>query len=254
MAEKTMRVRVARAPLLAVPSRTALLESQALSGETFAVQYSTKGGLVYARSLRDGCEGYIGREALIPTDHLPPLTHRVRVPQTIARREPVHKLSSVMTLDLNALCAVTEERDGFTHIEGAGWVFAADLMPIDGHTSFWVGVAENFIGAPYLWGGRTISGIDCSGVVQAALIAGGFKCPRNSGDIEKSIGKRVSRKGGLTCGDLVFWKGHVGIMTGSVNVLHATTHSMRVVVESLQTVIDRREELGQGKITSIRRL
>ncbi len=114
------------------------------------------------------------------------------------------------------------------------------------------GVAERFVGAPYLWGGRDIAGLDCSGLVQQALYACGQACPRDA-DQQAGLGRPIDR-GALVRGDLVCWEGHVGVMLDQVRLLHASSHHMATVVEPLAEVIARAEATGRGAPTGFRRL
>ena len=119
-----------------------------------------------------------------------------------------------------------------------------------------VEIAERFIGTPYLWGGRTRLGLDCSGLVQISLQAAGFASPRDTDMQQAELGTAVPLdevRDGLQRGDLVFWKGHVGMMVDSVMLIHANAHYMAVTVETLPEAMERIAK-ASGPTTAIRRL
>jgi cell wall-associated NlpC family hydrolase len=136
-------------------------------------------------------------------------------------------------------------------------VFSRHLAPLGSIENDPVSVAERFLGVPYLWGGKTSLGLDCSGLTQLSLAAAGVGSPRDSDMLEASLGQPVAFDDslqGLQRGDLVFWKGHVGILTDPETLLHATAYTMTVYSEPLRTARDRIQAKSFGAITSIRRL
>jgi cell wall-associated NlpC family hydrolase len=152
---------------------------------------------------------------------------------------------------------VTGSDGDYARLEAGGFVFAAHLREIGSLESDFVTVAERLLGTPYLWGGRTSLGLDCSGLVQTALAAAGVQAPRDSDMQEAQLGRAVEIKpelSGLRRGDLVFWKGHVGIMLDPTRLLHANGHTMTVSVEPLAAAEERIRTRSYGPITSIKRL
>jgi cell wall-associated NlpC family hydrolase len=108
---------------------------------------------------------------------------------------------------------------------------------------------------PYYWGGKSVLGIDCSGLVQISLEACGMAALRDSDMQEETLGSRlmVNDLGNLNRGDLIFWDGHVGILRDAETLIHANGHHMMVVAEPLKLAVDRIAE-RYGHITSIKRL
>jgi cell wall-associated NlpC family hydrolase len=129
----------------------------------------------------------------------------------------------------------------------------AHLAPLDRNEADFVAVAERFLGTPYLWGGKTALGLDCSGLVQVALTACGVACPRDSDMQEEVLGTAVpADPSALSRGDLVFWKGHVAIARDRSNLLHANAYHMAVAIEPIAEAVVRIRNAG-SEITSIRR-
>jgi len=153
---------------------------------------------------------------------------------------------------MNALVAVEAQEGRLCKVAGAGWMAAEHLSPVGVFETDLAGVAERFLGTPYLWGGRESLGLDCSGLVQAALFACGLACPRDA-DQQASLGHEIAAKD-FGRGDLVFWRGHVAIGLDEARVVHANGHHMMVAIEPLETALGRIEAAGVGKPTAFRRL
>jgi cell wall-associated NlpC family hydrolase len=150
---------------------------------------------------------------------------------------------------MNAMVAVEGQEGRFVKAAGR-WFVEEHLAPVGHAEADYVAVAERFVGTPYHWGGRESLGLDCSGLVQQALYASGRACPRDS-DQQAAMGEPVEA---LRRGDLVFWRGHVAIMTSEHDVIHANAWHMAVVVEPLAEAVARRSRLGGGEPTGFRRL
>src|SRR6185312_11430284 len=142
-------------------------------------------------------------------------------------------------LPMNARLAVAEPHGRFVRLTNGGYVFAPHLAPLGVFAPDWVAMAERFVGVPYLWGGKTAAGIDCSGLVQTALHAGGIASPRDTDMMESALGAAIALDSVLRRGDLIFWKGHVGLMLDGERLLHANGFSMQVSIEMLAEVRNR---------------
>jgi cell wall-associated NlpC family hydrolase len=168
---------------------------------------------------------------------------------------PSIKLSPLEALPLGARVAVARTQDRMAVTQSGGFIPAAHLAPLDVNEPDYVAVAERFLGAPYLWGGKTMLGLDCSGLVQTALTACGTPCPRDSDMQEAALGTSVDAAAdysALKRGDLIFWKGHVAIVRGPASLLHANAHHMAVAIEPITDAISRIRGMG-SEITSFRR-
>jgi cell wall-associated NlpC family hydrolase len=217
-------------------------------GERFDA-LEAEGDFVWGQARRDGHVGFVRAAALSPAGPAP--THRVAAIRCYAFAEPSIKSRAIGPYSLNAVVSVAQREGRFSLATDAGWFWTGDLAPIGAFERDAAAVAERFVGTPYLWGGRTSLGIDCSGLIQQALYACGRAFPRDA-DLQLAQG-RPSARDELARGDLVGWMGHIGMMLDANRLLHATAHHMRVVVEPVGEVIARNEAGGRGP-TVFRRL
>lgn len=225
------------------PRANAGLDTQCLFGERFNVTGET-GDFYHGKLMTDGYQGYVPKSGLMPPMAEP--THRVIVPRTLVTRTADIKSGMLFGLSLGALVTV---RDGdhaadrqTAHIQtphGDGYLPWRHLVPCDHVAADWVAIAESLTGAPYSWGGRDSSGLDCSALVQLALQASGVSAPRDSGPQASGLGDLMADDAPLMRGDLIFWKGHVGIMLGANILLHANAYHMQVASENLRDALPR---------------
>lgn len=248
------RVAAGHAPLRREPRPDAPLDTELLHGEALTV-YEERGGWAWAQAQADSYVGYVPAEALGETAAAP--THRVAALRAHVYPAPDIKTPPLYALSLNALLVVADEAEGrFLGLAEGGFVHAAHVARVDAFAGDFVAVAEGFLGTPYLWGGRTGLGVDCSGLVQQALQAAGIACPRDSDMQETALGEPLgdaSDLSGLRRGDLVFWRGHAGIMIDPERLLHANAFHMRTVIEPVAETAARIARTD-GPVTSIRRL
>jgi cell wall-associated NlpC family hydrolase len=243
-----------QAPLRNAPRPDAPLLTEALKGERVMV-YDTNGeGWAWGQCESDGYVGFLPESALA----LPgaPPTHKVAALRTFVFPGPSIKLPPLEALPLGATLAIARLEDRLAVTHGAGYLPAAHLKPLGEYESDFVAMAERFVGVPYLWGGKTALGLDCSGLVQVALTACGVVCPRDSDMQETALGTPVAMPADLASlrrGDLLFWKGHVGIVHDRGSLLHANAFHMAAAIEPLAGAVAR-IRAGGSEITSVRRI
>ncbi|MFZ5672014.1 MAG: C40 family peptidase [Pseudomonadota bacterium] len=247
--------RVVAAPVLSLhrePRFDARIDTQALLGERVRV-FETREGWAWLQLEKDGYVGYAAMDDLAAPPAPP--THRVAVPSTFMFPAPDIKAQPPVTVTLNAEVTVLREDERFAHLANGRFVVARHLKPLGAVEPDFVTVAEAFLHVPYLWGGKSVLGLDCSGLVQLSLQAAGRASPRDSDMQEQELGHAlpVDDFDGLRRGDLVFWDGHVGIMADQRTLLHANGHFMQVTREPLADAVDRIAR-RHGKITGIRRI
>ena len=242
-------------PLLSLhrePRFDARLDTQALMGERVRV-FDTREGWAWLQLESDFYVGYAALDDLSDGPSAP--THRVAVPSTFMFPGPDIKSQPTVTLTLNAKLRVLRQDERFAHLANGRFVVARHLKPLGEDEADFVAVAESYLHVPYLWGGKSVLGLDCSGLVQLSLQAAGKASPRDSDMQEKALGQNLPKDDldGLRRGDLVFWDGHVGIMSDARTLLHANGHFMQVTSEPLKDAVER-IAARSGKITSIKRL
>jgi hypothetical protein len=244
-------VRDESAPLRREPSPDAPLDTEALKGERVTVYESNDEGWCWAQLERDGYVGWLPANALVAPG--PPATHTVAALRTLAFPGPSIKLPPVAAFSLGCRLVVIRT-EGPLAVTAAGYVPARHLAPVDAREPDFVTVAERFVGVPYLWGGKTSLGVDCSGLVQLALTAAGIACPRDSDMQERALGESVAAKlDNLRRGDLIFWKGHVAIARDAATLIHANAFHMAVAIEPIAEAL-RRIAADGSRVSSVRRL
>lgn len=224
--------------------------NQLLFGERFLV-LEAKDGVAFGQAERDGYVGYVTAGGLTePVEQ----THWVASPATHLYPKAAIKAPPEVSIFFGSPVQVVAEREDFLRIHTGHFVPRAHLQPLKARYGDLVGVADLFLGSPYLWGGNSRWGIDCSGLLQMAMLACGRACPRDADQQMAVLGTDVEPDAELKRGDLVFWEGHVGVMANADMLLHANAHHMSVAYEALADASARIEDKGEGPILARRRL
>lgn len=245
------RVTAPSAPLRREPDPGAGLDTEALLGDAVDL-YDAAEGFAFVQLARDGYVGYLPADSLGPADPEP--THRVTALRTFLYPEPDLKRPVLGHLSLGARLVATGESGAYLETRG-GYVFARHCAPVESREPDCVATAMRLAGTPYLWGGRTSLGLDCSGLVQLCLDMAGLPCPRDADMQERALGQALPLDlAHLRRGDLVFWRGHVGLMRDPETLIHANGHHMAVAAEPLAEAVARIEAHSFGAVTGIRRL
>ncbi|MCB1510879.1 MAG: C40 family peptidase [Hyphomicrobiaceae bacterium] len=248
------RVKVPVAPLRRAADATSPRDTEALFGESLVV-FEQAAGWAWVQLEADGYVGYLEQATL---DDAPAgeTTHRVAARSAVVYKTASALSEPVMVLPMNAEVAVLGQDGSFAAIAGGGFVGSGLLSPKHARAKDFVAVAESFLGTPYIYGGKSHIGIDCSGLVQMSLRATGAMVPRDSDMQAAEVGQPIDVGAdleGLKRGDLVFWPGHVAIMVSEADVVHATATWMRTVHEPMAAVAERARK-GGPIVAGVRRL
>jgi cell wall-associated NlpC family hydrolase len=243
VAGEPMQVAVAVADLRREPRPDSGVDTQLLFGETVSV-FDEREGWSWVQAHTDGYVGYVADTALSRRMLSP--THVVTAPRTFIYPGPDMKLPAEAVLSMGSRLEVTSEAETrgtrYLRLASGGAVVADHVVGAGVFASDPVAVAERLLETPYLWGGRSGHGIDCSGLAQLAFGMCGIEVPRDTSMQQRSAGQEIfpGQNGeALRRSDLVFWKGHVAIMRDAQTIIHANGHSMAVSVETYADAIRR---------------
>jgi cell wall-associated NlpC family hydrolase len=252
-AGEVRQVADAAVPLRDTPDPHARWTTEALFGERVTM-FEESEGWAWVQLAGDGYVGYLPDSALSPS--VQPPTHRVSALGTCLYPAADFKSPPSMALSMNAALYVAETGPAFARLQDGRFVPTVHVAERNSFAPDFVAIAEAFLGVPYVWGGKTRLGLDCSGLLQVAMLAAGRTCPRDSDMQLAEVGIIVpvgADLGGLVRGDLVFWPGHVGIMLDAARLLHANAHHMAVAAEPLRVAVDRIAKSG-SVVAAVKRL
>lgn len=239
------RIGTPLAPLLAVPAGA--IDRQLIFGDEVTV-IDRREGHIFLMAAKDGYCGWVAATSLAPPRAA---SHRVQSPATHLYPEPRVQAPPLMPLWLNARVTVTGETGSWAETPD-GFIPKSHLAALDQAARDPVTVAQSLLDAPYLWGGNSAAGVDCSGLVQLAFHAAGLACPGDS-DLQQSIGQAFPDSAPLQRGDLLFWKGHVALMESPTRLIHANGYTMSVAYEDLAAAIARIQSHYGGDLITRRR-
>ena len=241
------------APLRRAPAADAEMMTQALKGERVTIYDRDGEGWAWGQLADDGYVGWIPDVALFKAGAAP--THKVTALRTFAFPGPSIKLPPVDGLAMGTKLSVIREDGPFAVTRESWYLPRQHIGPLDATRPDFVATAEQFVGTPYLWGGKSNLGIDCSGLVQIALTSAGTGCPRDSDMQQDGLGRELTAAEAkhLQRGDLIFWKGHVAIARDATTIVHANAHHMATSIENTQAAIARIKAAG-SEVVAIKRL
>jgi cell wall-associated NlpC family hydrolase len=242
------RIIAPSAPLKSRPDAHAELATELLFGERVSVGFA-RDDWAEVVNATDGYRGFVPAEALGEDAPERAATHKIRALRGFVFGEPNLKTPPLTALSFESTIAVTGEKNGYLEIENEGWIYHRHVVGLDDVEPDYIGTALRFLGVPYLWGGRTSLGLDCSALLQLSLAAAGIAAPRDTGPQSQKLGQRVIGDVRLQRGDLCFWPGHVAIAVDETEIVHANAHWMSVVREPLADLVAR-----VNRVPDVRRL
>jgi cell wall-associated NlpC family hydrolase len=241
-----------QAPLRRTPAPDAAYDTEALRGERVTIYEETDEGWSWGQLRTDGYVGWLPTGALGSPGPAP--THWVAALRSFVFPGRSIKTPPLEALSFGCTIAVRAQEGNWMALASGGHMSARHLASIETRETDYIAVAERFIGVPYLWGGKTSLGLDCSGLVQVALSSCGIECPRDSDMQEEALGTAIAGDfSGLQRGDLVFWSGHVAILRDQNTIVHANGFHMAVAAEPIAEAVLRIRASG-SEITSVKRL
>lgn len=243
-AGRAMRVAAPIAGLFATQDGDAL-DRQLRFGQGVTV-LEQRGARAFVRADAMGFVGYMDPGALIPSK---PATHVVTARSTLAFAKPDFKAPAPLPLSLGSLLTIVSTQGRYARCDTGSWVMSAHLAPLTSPASDPAEVAQKLIGTPYLWGGNSAFGIDCSGLVELALNMCGLPCPGDSDQQAQRLGPPLPQQTTPRRGDLLFWRGHVAMAIDARTLVHANAYHMAVALEPIDVAIARIAQQGDGPVT-----
>lgn len=238
------------ASLYRSPEINQSIETQLIHGEPVDI-FEQKGDWAWVQSVRDGYVGYVHASQIAAEEK--ETTHRVSNIGTFVYPAATYKSTPSSSLSYGSLVTVTGEKDGMSELASGGFVPSVHLAPLEFHGDEIVAEAFRFLGVPYLWGGRSHLGLDCSALIQLVLQACNYKAPRDSDLQERFLGRPVDRDD-VQGGDLVFFRGHVGLMVDESTLIHANDRAMAVSIDDLDEYIRWRTKNGSTPVKMFKRI
>ncbi len=249
---KRQQARIGTVPLREAPEGEARQISELLFGEEFVV-YETRNGWTWGQCVADDYVGYARADDLRPDPHVP--THKTGAVRAHVFSEPDLKSRPQDQVSLGSRVSVVELSGSYARLADGGWLHRVALAPLDAVEPDFVATALCFMGVPYLWGGRSSLGLDCSALAQIALAEAGIACPRDTYMQIDAVGDPVPLDGPYRRGDLVAFPNHCGLMLDGTVIVHANATAMCVSQDPLSRVVEIvKGESGGVGITGVRRI
>ncbi len=228
------------------PTYNSILETQLICGETLEI-LSSQNEWSYICSKEDNYKGWIKTNQIGEKTNK---THKIIQLSTYVFEKPDHKSRVICKLFLNSMIRVDSFKGDWVKIffnDKVGFLHRNSIIDLNKNNMDWINICLKFKNAPYLWGGKTFEGIDCSGLIQLSLQCCGIKFPRNTNEQSEFVSNFVNSTKNVSKGTLIFWDGHVGVMINDTELIHSNMYHLGVHIENISSAVKRIGEVKQLK-------
>ncbi len=232
------------------PSEKSEITSQILYGEKFKI-LSKKNGWLKIKTNFDNYVGFIKKSKF--NKNFKPTNKICKLKSKIFKKINNKFVPTNNFLYFASGISIKNFNKDYVEFERNKWIKKKDIKKIDHYEKNYIKIVKLFLGSKYLWGGKTSIGIDCSALIQIYFYYNRVFFPRDTKDQIKFCKKKSKKK--LYRGDIIFWKGHVGMCIDRSKFIHAYGPKKKVLIMPTSftiRLIQKTAKLMIKKISNIR--